>query len=126
MSAVEPDRPRSAPEDRTVYLPVKVAYEGLADDTNGPYFKGHVHTSPAGALMTWSISEACVVDAVPLAAAVLALHEHEFVPESQHYNCDPTECDRAGEGGVVARCQTCELVHPCPTRRAVLEHLETA
>jgi hypothetical protein len=59
---IEPDRPRAAPEDRTTYLPVKVIYEGLADDTNGPYFKGQVLLSPAGPLQTWSISESCVVD----------------------------------------------------------------
>jgi hypothetical protein len=41
-------------------------YEGLADDTNGPYFKGQVYTSPAYGPQTWSISEICVVDETPL------------------------------------------------------------
>lgn len=60
-----------------------------------------------------------------LANAVLTLHEPEDVPESQHYFCDPDDCNRAGEGALVARCKTCELVHPCPTRQVVLEHLES-
>lgn len=63
---IEPDRPRNAPEDRIVYLPVKVIYEGLADDTNGPYFKGQVLLSPAGTPQTWSISESCVKEEILL------------------------------------------------------------
>jgi len=56
-------------------------------------------------------------------AAVLALHEPEDVPSSEHYYCDPDDCNRAGEGVLVARCQTCELVHPCPTRVAITDVL---
>ena len=52
-------------------------------------------------------------------ARALAEHEPEDVPESQHYYCDPDECDRAGEGVLVARCKTCRTVHPCATRRAI-------
>jgi hypothetical protein len=58
-----PDRPRNAPDNRIVYLPVKVTYEGLADDTNGPYFKGLVQMSPAYPETTYSISESQVLTA---------------------------------------------------------------
>ena len=57
-----PDRPRGEPYDRIVYLPVKVAYEGLYDETNGPYFKGLIRMSTAnGGVHTYSISESCVL-----------------------------------------------------------------
>ena len=57
-----PDRPRAEPEDRVVYLPVKVTYEGLYDPKNGPYFKGSVQVSPAQAPTTISISESQVLN----------------------------------------------------------------
>lgn len=72
---VQPDRPCNEPKDRIVYLPVKVTYEGLADDTNGPYFKGLVQMSPAYPPTTYSISESQVMDlslAVTEAIALLA------------------------------------------------------
>jgi hypothetical protein len=59
-----PDRPRNEPENRIVYLPVKVTYEGLYDPTNGPYFKGVVQMSPAQQPTTFSISESQVLDAL--------------------------------------------------------------
>lgn len=58
-----PDRPRAEPVNRVVYLPVLVTYEGLADDTNGPYFKGLVQMSPAYGPTTYSISESMVLTA---------------------------------------------------------------
>ena len=63
-----PDRERNQPEDRWVYLPVKVTYEGLYDDTNGPYFKGLVQMSPAQEPTTFSISEDMVVGATDVDA----------------------------------------------------------
>ena len=61
-----------------------------------------------------------------LLADVLALHAPEDVPSSIHFYCDPHECDQAGDGELVARCRTCELVHPCPTRQAILDFQETS
>lgn len=65
-----PDRPRNQPEDRVVYLPVKVTFEGLADPTNGPYFKGLVQMSPAHQPTTYSISESQVVNELPFVRAL--------------------------------------------------------
>ncbi|MGE3795090.1 MAG: hypothetical protein AB7I38_14345 [Dehalococcoidia bacterium] len=67
--------------------------------------------------------EALIGDAITrmLEALSLALAEHEpeDVPDSEHYYCRPADCDRAGEGVLVARCKTCETVHPCATRRSI-------
>ncbi len=46
-----------------------------------------------------------------------ALHQSEDVPTSQHYYCEPYECDRAGEGGMEPICTECRVDFPCPTRR---------
>lgn len=61
MTTVQPDRPVRQPTDRVVYLPIRVTWEGLADDTNGPYFKGLLQMSPAQTPTTYSISESMVV-----------------------------------------------------------------
>jgi len=58
---VQPDRPYHMPEDRIVYLPIRVQLEGLADDTNGPYFKGWIRISPAQQPFILSISESEVL-----------------------------------------------------------------
>lgn len=50
-----------------------------------------------------------------------ALHQSEDVPTSQHYYCEPYECDRAGEGGMEPICTECRVEHPCPTRRLTAE-----
>lgn len=57
----QPDRPRAQPDERIVYLPVRVTFEGLADPTNGPYFKGLVQMSSAYPETTYSISESQVL-----------------------------------------------------------------
>lgn len=58
------DRPRRElePGERVVFLPVHVMYEGLADTTNGPYFKGRFRMSPANQPEVRSISESEVLD----------------------------------------------------------------
>ena len=66
--SVLPDRPRNEPVNRIVYLPVLVKFEGLADDTNGPYFKGLVQMSPAYPPTIYSISESMVVTAADLSS----------------------------------------------------------
>lgn len=50
-----------------------------------------------------------------------ALHQSEDVPTSQHYYCEPYECDRAGEGGMEPICTECRVDFPCPTRRLTAE-----
>ena len=72
-----PDRERNQPEDRWVYLPVKVTYEGLYDDTNGPYFKGLVQMSPAQSPMTFSISESMITLSEEVAKSAYDWHRDE-------------------------------------------------
>lgn len=60
---------------------------------------------------------------VAFAKAVMALHVPEPVPTSQHFYCEPGECDRAGEGELLDRCEVCETVYPCETVRLADQHL---
>lgn len=57
-----------------------------------------------------------------LVADLRVVHQPEDVPESQHYYCDPDDCDRAGEGALVARCKVCETVYPCYTAAVIDRH----
>ena len=44
-----------------------------------------------------------------------ALHHPVPAPTSQHYHCEPYECDRAGEGELRDECGECGRWCPCPT-----------
>lgn len=57
-----------------------------------------------------------------LVAELRALHKPEGVPDSGHFYCDPDDCNRAGEGVMVARCVTCETVWPCDTAAVLDRH----
>ena len=46
---------------------------------------------------------------------VRALHHPVPAPTSQHYHCEPYECDRAGEGELRDECDECRRWYPCPT-----------
>ena len=46
---------------------------------------------------------------------VRALHHPVPAPTSQHYHCEPYECDRAGEGELRDECGECGRWCPCPT-----------
>ena len=46
---------------------------------------------------------------------VRALHHPVPAPTSQHYHCEPYECDRAGEGELRDECGECGRWRPCPT-----------
>ena len=46
---------------------------------------------------------------------VRALHHPVPAPTSQHYRCEPYECDRAGEGELRDECGECGRWYPCPT-----------
>ena len=46
---------------------------------------------------------------------VRALHHPVPAPTSQHYHCEPYECDRAGEGELRDECDECRRWYPRPT-----------
>lgn len=48
---------------------------------------------------------------------VRALHNAIPAPTSEHYHCDPQECDRSGEGLLQPWCYECTMWAPCPTVR---------
>lgn len=58
-------------------------------------------------------------DARAAIARVRALHVSVEQPESEHYYCEPEECDQAGVGGMETVCDVCERLYPCPTIRAL-------
>ena len=55
---------------------------------------------------------------------VRELHTPEVAYDSEHHDCEPSECDRAGEGKPYERCAHCsgfawEQLWPCSTIRAL-------
>lgn len=50
---------------------------------------------------------------------IRTLHVEGSRPDSEHYYCEPSECDRAGEGELRPYCQECWTWYPCPTMRLV-------
>ena len=55
---------------------------------------------------------------------VRELHTPEVAYDSEHHDCEPSECDRAGEGEPYERCAHCsgfawEQLWPCSTIRAL-------
>ena len=54
-----------------------------------------------------------------LRARIEALHRPVDRPTSEHWACDPDECNRAGEGELVSSCWECNGDWPCATRRAI-------
>lgn len=54
-------------------------------------------------------------DMVDRIAAVRDLHRVELMPTSDHYRCEPSECDRAGEGELLDWCVECRVFAPCDT-----------
>lgn len=55
---------------------------------------------------------------------VRELHTPEVAYDSEHHDCEPSECDRAGEGEPYERCAHCsgfawEQLWPCTTIRAL-------
>lgn len=83
----QPDRPRAQPDERIVYLPVRVTFEGLADPTNGPYFKGLVQMSSAYPETTYSISESQVLTREQVEAEVrerIAAEVRAWCHEERH------------------------------------------
>ena len=55
---------------------------------------------------------------------VRELHTPEVAYDSEHHDCEPSECDRAGEGKPYERCAHCsgfawEQLWPCTTIRAL-------
>lgn len=50
---------------------------------------------------------------------VRAVHKPTPGPPSQHYYCEPEECDRAGEGDLCDECDDCGRWWPCPTIAAL-------
>lgn len=54
---------------------------------------------------------------------VLELHKPVPAPTSQHYYCEPYDCDQAGDGELRAECDGCAEWWPCRTAAAITEAL---
>lgn len=82
-------------------------------------------TTPFSKMTRAQAIELCYVleeqrdDARAAIARVRALHVSVEQPESEHYYCEPEECDQAGVGGMETVCDVCERLYPCPTIRAL-------
>ena len=85
---------------------------------NGPMNRAHEERREA-------VRQRVITDAPALVAEVRrrmateqrvrALHHPVPAPTSQHYHCEPYECDRAGEGELRDECGECGRWCPCPT-----------
>lgn len=63
------------------------------------------------------------MDVPRLVAGYEEMHESADRPTSDHHDCDPGECDRAGEGELLPSCRECRTWAPCPTVRAITDTL---
>lgn len=77
------------------------------------------YRSGANAEFIAAANPATVLRLLDALEAVLELHEMGMRPTSMHYNCEPSECDQAGDGELRAECEMCGEWWPCPTVRAV-------
>jgi hypothetical protein len=50
---------------------------------------------------------------------VRAVHVVDARPTSEHYYCEPSDCDQAGDGELRAHCDECRQWWPCATIRAL-------
>ena len=63
------------------------------------------------------VEAALAVIVKAITAQVRVLHNAIPAPTSEHYHCDPQECDRSGEGLLQPWCDECTQWAPCPTVR---------